>query len=780
MTKQHNATRVAMAILFAVAVALGVMFPRLPVPNAVVIDGGAQSVRYGQHDSIRVQHLLNVMGATDLDSTLNVDGATTLVELTASGDMAIEGTTPMLTIGDGGEEDTTLLYDGAAQDYYIALDDTADDLLIGLGSAVGTTPGLSIDENLAVGTYGDVTMVGTTVILTLGDADEEDVTVLFDGNAQDFYIALDDTADDLLIGLGSAVGTTPGLSIDENLAVGMYGDLTVGGTTPVVTVGDAGEEDTAIVFDGIAQDYYLGLYDTSDDFVIGLGSALGTTPGLGIDENLAVALYGDVTMNGTTPVLTVGDADEEDTIIVFDGNAQDYYLGLYDTDDDFAIGVGSALGTTPGLTIDENLAVGTYGDVTMGGTTVVLTIGDDDEEDILVIFDGHSGGQNYYMGVYDSADDFQIGVGSALNTTVGLSIDENLAVGTFGDVTMGGTTPVLTIGDAGEEDVVVIFDGHSGGQDYYLGLYDTADDLILGLGGAIGTTGIIYLDENQDVGLGGASAGTKLDVTGNAMIDGAADEIQFLIQGNATQTTSSFVIEDSGGTDVFVVTEMPVAGAGGDLLDLTDTTAIMDGTDTIIGIDLNITGADHTGSTNFIYGIDLDLTTPDEHATEIAIELSDTDWDIGIQGAENLEHFMFPTILAVDFTYTASAGGTVVLATIADGEIWLVHSVIIRVTTNFDCTGEDCVMVIGDDTDTDGFCALADGELQAADTEGTGWAAGFQCQVAATQGVWVTEPGGFWYAPSGAAQTIDVVMTAAGNDFSAGAATGYVHYTRIQ
>lgn len=58
---------------------------------------------------------------------------------------------------------------------------------------------------------------GTTPTLTMGDAGAEDVKIVFDGNAQDFYIGLDDSADDLVIGKGSAVGTTPALSIDENM-----------------------------------------------------------------------------------------------------------------------------------------------------------------------------------------------------------------------------------------------------------------------------------------------------------------------------------------------------------------------------------------------------------------------------------------------------------------------------------------------------------------------------------------------------------------------------------
>ena len=46
--------------------------------------------------------------------------------------------------------------------------------------------------------------------------------MVFDGNAQDFYIGLDDTDDDLKIGLGSAVGTTAVITMEGD------GDLSVG------------------------------------------------------------------------------------------------------------------------------------------------------------------------------------------------------------------------------------------------------------------------------------------------------------------------------------------------------------------------------------------------------------------------------------------------------------------------------------------------------------------------------------------------------------------------
>ena len=265
--------------------------------------------------------------------------------VTIAGDVVVSGTTPKVTIGDAGAEDTTLLFDGNAQDYYIALDDSADDLLIGLGSTVGTTPAISIDENLAVKTYGDITMTGTTPTLTIGDAGAEDTAIIFDGNAQDFYIALDDSADDLLIGLGNTVGTTPAISIDENLAVKTYGDITMTGTTPTLTIGDAGAEDAAIVFDGNAKDFHVGLDDSADKLVIGVDSTLGT--------NSILTLTDDI--------VTLGDGAAVDTYLNFDGNAVDYRIGIDDGTDKLEIGAAVAHGTTTAIAIDS------AADMTIGG-----------------------------------------------------------------------------------------------------------------------------------------------------------------------------------------------------------------------------------------------------------------------------------------------------------------------------------------------------------------------------------------------------------------------------
>lgn len=98
-------------------------------------------------------------GAVSMSSTLAVTGATTLTGGIANG-VTINGTTPTLTIGDAGAEDTKIVFDGNAQDFHVGLDDSADDLVVGVGSALGTTTAFAVDEN-AVTTFSK-SVVGKT------------------------------------------------------------------------------------------------------------------------------------------------------------------------------------------------------------------------------------------------------------------------------------------------------------------------------------------------------------------------------------------------------------------------------------------------------------------------------------------------------------------------------------------------------------------------------------------------------------------------------------------
>jgi len=51
---------------------------------------------------------------------------------------------------------------------------------------------------------------------SLGAGAAADAKIVFDGNAQDYHIGLDDSADTLVIGKGSALGTTTAMSFDAN------------------------------------------------------------------------------------------------------------------------------------------------------------------------------------------------------------------------------------------------------------------------------------------------------------------------------------------------------------------------------------------------------------------------------------------------------------------------------------------------------------------------------------------------------------------------------------
>ena len=229
-------------------------------------------------------------------------------DLNVTDNLIVSGSTPTLTIGDAGAEDTKLVFDGNAKDFYVGLDDSADKLVLGVGSSVGTNGILTLDDDS----------------VTIGDGAAVDSKIVFDGNAQDFYVGLDDSADDLVIGHGSTVGTNPAIEIDENqdikfaqsIGVGQAASSTTGdiraqtmsllGTTPTLTLGDGGEEDVKIQFNGV-KDFYIANDDSADKLVIGEGSTVGTNSILTITDD----------------TVTLGDGAAVDTALIFDGNAQD-------------------------------------------------------------------------------------------------------------------------------------------------------------------------------------------------------------------------------------------------------------------------------------------------------------------------------------------------------------------------------------------------------------------------------------------------------------------------
>tara|TARA_R110000824_G_scaffold292201_1_gene480600 strand:- start:534 stop:1538 length:1005 start_codon:yes stop_codon:yes gene_type:complete len=203
------------------------------------------------------------------------------------------------------------------------------------------------------------------------------------------------TSDDLEIDSGT-------LSIDAtNNRVGMGTivpgtQLQVESNTPYVTLKNDTAENTAggceskVIFEDHGNNA-LGQIEvshvsTADDekgqFIISTNNDSGLQTAVTISEAQVTTFAGDVVIGGTTPLLTIGDAGTEDTMIVFDGNAADFRIGIDDGTDTLEIGKGAAHGTTPAIKIDSSVNVqvmhnAAVADGEYSGDLAMFTAGED-------------------------------------------------------------------------------------------------------------------------------------------------------------------------------------------------------------------------------------------------------------------------------------------------------------------------------------------------------------------------------------------------------------------
>jgi hypothetical protein len=135
----------------------------------------------------------------------NIVSVLTDVVLTDS--VKITGTTPTLTLGDGDAEDAKIVFDGNAQDYHIGLDDSSDDLVIGKGTALGTTDALVL-KNTMSGSSGNITLGGSSYALDVfKSGGGEMVNIASDGGSNGTYIRMDtDNSNPIKIGMEESNG----------------------------------------------------------------------------------------------------------------------------------------------------------------------------------------------------------------------------------------------------------------------------------------------------------------------------------------------------------------------------------------------------------------------------------------------------------------------------------------------------------------------------------------------------------------------------------------------
>ena len=229
---------------------------------------------------------------------------------------------------------------------------------------------------------GTIQIDGSTPKLTIGNATAEDATILFDGNAQDFYIALDDSADDLLIGLGSTVGTTPIIAIDENKLSTFSGAITVG-------VDDTGHD--VKLFGASAGSY--ALWDESAN-LLDLRGATAAGPGnLKLTTGELTVVDADVL--GKIEFQAPLESDGTDAILVgaaIWAEADDTFAaGVNNTDLVFALGKSEAAAEKFRFTADNEIGIaganyGTDGQVlTSGGAGAAVAWEDASEGTVTAI-----------------------------------------------------------------------------------------------------------------------------------------------------------------------------------------------------------------------------------------------------------------------------------------------------------------------------------------------------------------------------------------------------------
>ena len=99
------------------------------------IDALLTDVTNGSEDA-DIQFRQNVGGTMATRVIMDADGA----------NLIASSTTPWIAIGDGGAEDTKLVYDGV-YDFYIGIDDSDDQFVIGTNSSVGASEVIAISSN---------------------------------------------------------------------------------------------------------------------------------------------------------------------------------------------------------------------------------------------------------------------------------------------------------------------------------------------------------------------------------------------------------------------------------------------------------------------------------------------------------------------------------------------------------------------------------------------------------------------------------------------------------
>ena len=275
---------------------------------------------------------VDASGNATVDGNLTVNGTTTTIDtvnLTIK-DKLVElahGTTGTPS-GDAG----IIIERGSSTNAAVLWDESRDEFVFATTSATGGSTGdltftpanLSV-ERIGAGTEqaeaevhakrdtGSGVQYSTTA--TIISEDDTRPSIQLVGSANN--IGLIQFGDNAAVASGQVYydHSTDKLRIDaggngDRLTLDANGDMTLARN---ITVGGGVEQDTALVFDGNAVDFRIGIDDGTDTLEIGKGAAHGTTPAIKIDSSVNVQVMhnsavSDGEFSGDLSLFTAGEA----------------------------------------------------------------------------------------------------------------------------------------------------------------------------------------------------------------------------------------------------------------------------------------------------------------------------------------------------------------------------------------------------------------------------------------------------------------------------------------
>lgn len=439
---------------------------------------------------------------------ININGAIitsdTTATIDATGDIALSADGGNVTMDDG----TTTIFDFDVDGTILTIhddEDTGDKFSITVAQH-GATTIATVDDDAAAANL-IVTADGTVDIDSAG-------TMTLDSGAN---IHLEPAA-------GSHILLDGTIQVDAGVVTGA--------TSVTSTSFSAGT--TVITDDSIV------MTPSTDDTVTIAAATNGALTITTVDDNAAAAdltltidgdiimtpAGGDVKITGTNPKLTIGDADAEDTMLVFDGNAQDFRIGLDDGTDTLEIGHGTTHGTNTAITVDSS------GQITKLNVPAAAIA---QASDHILFFDGGATGAPKV----ESVDDFLTAIAGSGVSVSSSQLTVSAASSAADDITAGDAAVTITTTsgnitiDAAANDSDIIFKGTD----------NTADTTFLTIDGSEAGAATF----NSTVTTGDLITSTK-------DVDGEFVALKLTNQSDAADTTGvvslQFDLEDTAGNAV--------------------------------------------------------------------------------------------------------------------------------------------------------------------------------------------------------------------------------------